>query len=88
MTWRRDLNQIGDEPQKKGLKEVGGDESKIFAVYGKLQSSLFVVGALVAKYAFEGEGFAGEGWKIELDVIAAICTEFSEAVSEAIVKSI
>ena len=33
----------------KGLKEVGGDESKIHVVYGKIQISFFVGGAMEAK---------------------------------------
>ena len=34
----------------KGLKAVGGDESKINVVYGKLQISFFVGGAMTAKF--------------------------------------
>ena len=32
----------------KGLKEVGGDESKIHVVYGKIQISFFVGSAMAA----------------------------------------
>ena len=42
---------------------------------------------MVAKYIFEGDGLAGEGCNIKPDGSAAICTEFSEALFEAIVKS-
>ena len=44
----------------KGLKEVGGDESKIHVVYGKIQKSFFLGSATAAKYTPEGEGLAGE----------------------------
>ena len=71
----------------KGLKEVGGDESKTHVVYGKIQISFFVGGAMAAKYTPEGEGLAGEGWNIKPDVIAGICTEFSEALFEAVDNS-
>ena len=32
-----------------------------------------------ATFTPEGEGLAGEGWNIKPGLIAAICTEFSEA---------
>ena len=35
----------------EGLKEVGGDESKIHVVYGKIPISFFVGGAMAAKYS-------------------------------------
>ena len=57
----------------KGLKEVGGDESKTYVVYSKIQISFFVGGVMAAKCIPEGEGLAGEGWNIKPDVIAAIC---------------
>ena len=71
----------------KGLKEVGGDESKIHVVCSKIQISFFVGGAMAAKCTPEGEGLAGEGWHIKPEVIATICTEFSEALFEAVVNS-
>ena len=71
----------------KALKEVGGDESKIHVVYGKIQMSFFVGSATAAKHTPEGEGLAGEGWNIKPDVTAGICTEFSEALFEAVVNS-
>ena len=88
------LIQTGDEPEKKswakahalfhkGLKEVNGDESKIHVVYGKNLTSFFVGSAVAAKYTLEGEGLAGEGWTIK----PGMCTEFSEALFEAVVYS-
>ena len=41
---------------------------------------------MAAKYTPEG-GLAGEGWTIKPDVIAGICTEFSEALFEAVLNS-
>ena len=55
----------------KGLKAVGGNESKINVVYGIIQISFFVGGAMAAKFTLEGEGFAGEGWNINTEVISA-----------------
>ena len=57
----------------------GLEESMINVVRGKIQISFFVVSAKAAKYTSEGEGLAREGWDITPDVIAAICTDFSEA---------
>ena len=71
----------------KGLQEVGGDESKIHVVHGEIRISFFLGSAMDAKYTLEGEGHAGEGWNIKPDVIAGICTEFSEALFEAVVNS-
>ena len=71
----------------KFLEEVKGDKSKIHVVYGKIQRSFFVGSAIAAKYTLEGEGLAGEGWDIKSDVISGICTEFSEALFEAVVNS-
>ena len=71
----------------KGLKAVGGYRSMINVVYGKIQMSFFVDGAMAAKFTPEGEGLAGEGWNIKPVVISEICTEFSEALFEAIVQS-
>ena len=62
----------------QGLKVVKGDESKIHVVHGKIQISFFTGSAMAATYIPEGEGLAGEGWTIKPDVIAGICTEFSE----------
>ena len=71
----------------KGLKEVGGNKSKINVVYGKIQMSFFVGSVMVAKYTPEGEGLAGEGWNIKPEVIAAIRKELCEALFEAVVSS-
>ena len=70
-----------------GFREVGGDESKIHVVYRKIQISFFVGGVVVATYALEGDGLAGEGWNIKPEVIATICAEFSYALFEAVVNS-
>ena len=35
----------------------------------------------------EGEGLAGDGWTTKPDVIAGICSEFSEALFEAVANS-
>ena len=43
----------------KGLKEVGGNESKINVVHGKNQISFFVGSAMAAQYTPEGDGLAG-----------------------------
>ena len=42
---------------------------------------------MAAKYTPEGERLAGEGWNIKPDVFTGICTEFSEALFEAVVNS-
>ena len=39
----------------KGLKAVGGNESKINVVYRTIQISFFVCGAMAAKFTPEGE---------------------------------
>ena len=72
----------------KGLEEVKGDKSKIHIVYGKIQISFFVGSAIAAKYTPEGEILAGEGWDIKSEIIAGICTEFSEPLFEAVVNSV
>ena len=73
----------------KGLEEMKGDESKIHVVYGKFQISFFVGSAIAANYALEGERLAGEGWHIKSEVIAGICTEFSETMFfKAVVNSV
>ena len=64
-----------------------GDESKIHVIYGNTQISFFV-GSAIAKYTPEGEGLAGEGWDVKSEVIAGICTEFSEPLFEAVVNSV
>ena len=71
----------------KGLKKVGGDESKIHVVYGKIQVCFFVRSVMAAKYTPEGEDLARKGWNIKPDVVAGICTEFGEALFEAVVNS-
>ena len=58
---------------------MGGIESQINVVYGKIQISFFVGNAIAAKYTLEGEGLAREGWSLKFDVIQSICTDFSEA---------
>ena len=42
---------------------------------------------MAAKYTPEGEGFAKENWILKFDVMQSICTDFSEAVLEVIVRS-
>ena len=71
----------------RGLKAVGGNESKMNVVHGKIQISFFVGSAMAAKYTPEGKGVAGERRYVKPGVFAAICTFFSEALFEAIVKS-
>ena len=63
-----------------------GDKCKIHVVCGKIQISFFVGSAIAAKYTLEGEGLAGEGWDITSEVIAGICTEFSEPLFEGVVN--
>ena len=41
---------------------------------------------MAVKLTPEEEGLAGEGWNIKPDVISAICSDFSEALFEAIVN--
>ena len=53
----------------KGFKTVDGDESTISVVYGKIQISFFVGGAMSAKFSPEGDGLAGEDWNIIPEVI-------------------
>ena len=42
---------------------------------------------MAAKCTPEGDGLAREGWNIKPELIATICTEFSEALFEAVVNS-
>ena len=42
---------------------------------------------MAAKFTPEGDGLAGGGWNIEPDVISAVCSEFRDALIEAIAKS-
>ena len=72
----------------KGLEEVTGDRSKIHVVYGKIQTSFFVGSAMAANCTPEGEGLAGKGWDVKSEVIAGICTGFSEPLFEAVVNSV
>ena len=51
-------------------------------------NSFFVGSAIAAKYTSKGEGLAREGWDMESDVIAGICTEFSEPLFETVVNSV
>ena len=67
----------------KGLKAVGGSESKINVVYGKVQISFLVGSAVAAKYTLEGEGLAGEGWSIKFDVIEAIFIVKSSSITSS-----
>ena len=61
---------------------MGGNEAKVTVVFGHLQRSFFAeVGPqgqrqYAAKYTWEGEGHATEGWQIEKDVVSKICTDF------------
>ena len=54
---------------------------------GKFWISFFVGGAMAAEFFSEREGLAGEGWNIISEVITRICTEFSEALFEAVANS-
>ena len=71
-----------------GLKAVKGDESAIHGVCGKIQISFFIGSAMAAKYTLEGEALAGEGWTIKPEVIAGICTEFSEALLRPLLSQV
>ena len=63
----------------KGLEEMKRVTSPRFTFsVEKIQISFFVGSASAAKYSPEGEGLAGEGWDRKSEVIAGICTEFSE----------
>ena len=42
---------------------------------------------MAANFSPEGDGLSGEGWNIKPEVIATICTEFSEALFEAVVNT-
>ena len=64
--------------KQKGLLEVKRGKFKIHVVHCKIQISFFVGSAIAAKYTLDGEGLAGEGWDIKSEVIAGICTDFSE----------
>ena len=55
----------------KGLKEVGGNGSKIHVVCWKCRQ--------LQNTPPEGEGLVGGGWNIKYDVFAAICTDFCKA---------
>ena len=71
----------------KGLKEVGGDESKVRAFDGKLQISFFVGKEFAAKFTRKGEGHANKGWVIDKHVVSKTCTEFNDVLFETVVKS-
>ena len=70
----------------KVSKEVVEDESKIHVSTVKMQI-FFVGSAMAAKYTPVGEGLARKGWNIKPNVSAGICTEFNEALFEAVVDS-
>ena len=59
----------------KGLKEMGGDESKVRAILGKLQVA---EGELADKCTREGKSHADEGWFIDKHVVSKICTGFND----------
>ena len=59
----------------KGLKEMGGDDSKVRAFCVKLHTSFSVGGDV----PHEGEGHAEEGWVIDMHVVSTICTDFKDA---------
>ena len=71
----------------KGLKAVKAYESKINVIYCKLQISFLIGRGLAARFTPEGEGLADQGWTNNHDILGAICTDYSEALSEAIVKT-
>ena len=92
------FGKIGNEPAEetlgkgqcfvhKGLEEVGGNEFHINVVFGNIQIIFFVGNAMAAKFTSEREGLAGQGRNLKLDIIQSICTEFSDALSEATVTS-
>ena len=56
----------------KGLKEVGGDESKVSAFSGNLQISFFVGRDIAAIFSRESEGHADEGWVTDMHVVSTI----------------
>ena len=98
VAWTRSLFETGDEPEKEALGEGPcfvlqrpqrgeRDESQIHVVHGKNQMSFFVGSAMAAKYTPEGEGHARNGWTVKSEGIARICTEFSEALFEAVVHA-
>ena len=63
------------------------DESKINVIYGKFQISFLIGRGLAARFTLEGEGLADQGWTMNHDIIGAICTDYREALLEAIVKT-
>ena len=71
----------------KGLKEAGGDETKVKAFCGSLLVSFLAeVGPqrqrqLVATYTREGEGHANEGY-----AVSKVCTDFDDILFETDVK--
>ena len=71
----------------KSLKAAKADESQINVICGELQISVLIGRGLAAKFTPEREGLADQGWIINHDIIGAICTDYSEALFEAIVKT-
>ena len=57
----------------KGLKEMGGDESKVRDFYGNFRRSSFWEEILLAKYARQDEG-----WVIDMHVVSTMCTDLHE----------
>ena len=71
----------------KGLKEMKGDESKVRTFMETLNFLLRGERNRSQIYR-EGQGRAEEGWIVNLPVVSAICTDFSDALFETMVKYI
>ena len=71
----------------KGLKEVGGDNSQIQVVYGKILNKLLCVKCYGCKTHTLRGRYCRRRLTIKQDGIGGICTEFSEALFEAVVNS-
>ena len=54
---------------------------------GNFKYPFFVGRDVAAKYTHEGDGHAEEGWAIDMNVVSTICTDFSHALFETMVKS-
>ena len=68
-------------------KEVGGVESKVKAVYRKLQTSFITEGKFACKYTREGKGHADEEGFIDKHVVSKKFTQFNDVLFETVVKS-
>ena len=64
-----------------------GGESKVWTIHDILQICIFVVKDVAAKYTREGEGHKEEGWVIDLPVVSAFCTDFSDTLFETMAES-